>query len=290
MSVNRVYRKMKRCGEVIGMVTRRGSFGVSSIMFALAAITIVTLSGCGGGGGGSAAGPLVPDSGAGSSRLQPNYVASLTRARRWEKPAVSVYIEDAEMAGEFITGSIRSGLSLWKSVPGTPDVVFVGSPDGADITVRRVPKENFPGMRIGFTKVTFVLPANVLKRAEIELADDLAGEALVQVAAHEMGHALGLDGHSENEEDMMFAITHLPARLTERDDNTMEANYLAPARRQDPGPSVLETTIAQVESGVFPGRAVAYGAESTTGPVATATFAMDQNGGTGASCALPASH
>jgi hypothetical protein len=52
-------------------------------------------------------------------------------------------------------------------------------------------------------------------------------------AAHEFGHALGIDGHSDDRSDLMYPV-HVMGRgysITERDVNTLAASYQTLAKK-----------------------------------------------------------
>jgi predicted Zn-dependent protease len=48
---------------------------------------------------------------------------------------------------------------------------------------------------------------------------------LKNIATHELGHALGMLGHSKQEGDMMFDVTDEHSRLSQRDINTLSRLY-----------------------------------------------------------------
>ncbi len=45
------------------------------------------------------------------------------------------------------------------------------------------------------------------------------------ILAHELGHALGLLGHSPEKGDLMFSVTDEYSRLSQRDLNTLQKLY-----------------------------------------------------------------
>jgi predicted Zn-dependent protease len=122
-------------------------------------------------------------------------------------------------------------------------VVDSDDPVDADITVRLLSGRNVPPdpHTVGQTS-TAVRGRRTLFRARMRLATgDLTPEALTEAAAHEFGHALGINGHSDDPSDLMYgsstrilypttgsARTRPSGRIrrpTARDINTIKAAY-----------------------------------------------------------------
>jgi predicted Zn-dependent protease len=54
---------------------------------------------------------------------------------------------------------------------------------------------------------------------------DIRDLLLKNIATHELGHALGMLGHSPKESDMMYTVTDEHSRLSQRDINTVTRLY-----------------------------------------------------------------
>ena len=64
-----------------------------------------------------------------------------------------------------------------------------------------------------------------LENTQVKVDESLDDDLMIQVLAHELGHAIGLDGHSQEGADLMFSRAHLPLVVTERDRNTFLTLY-----------------------------------------------------------------
>jgi len=74
----------------------------------------------------------------------------------------------------------------------------------------------------------YTVPPQVIE-INLDLIDkkdaDIRYLTLRNIVAHELGHAIGLLGHSPNNGDLMFPITDEHSRISERDLNTIKRLY-----------------------------------------------------------------
>jgi hypothetical protein len=152
---------------------------------------------------------------------------------RWGKP-IRLYIVEGGIPGYLpkMAGFARDAFDRWEQTGVGIKFQVVSDSARADVMIRWI--DHFDFDRAGQTDLTWDQSGRV-RRASISLAlrthtgTVLPDPALLSVAVHEAGHALGLP-HSSDTNDVMFPATRT-GTLTERDRRTIEVLYRLP-----PGP------------------------------------------------------
>ncbi len=152
---------------------------------------------------------------------------------RWGKP-IRLYLVEGGAPGYLprMAGFAREAFDRWEQTGVGFRFQVVSDSTNADVMVRWI--DRFAFDRAGQTDLTWDQLGRV-RRASISLAlrthtgAILPDAALLSVAVHEAGHALGLP-HSSDTGDVMFPATRTSV-LTERDRRTIEVLYRLP-----PGP------------------------------------------------------
>jgi len=160
-----------------------------------------------------------------------NYLAELQNPGHWVKTPIKVWIEHSDN-----NSNLRNAFYTWQSAL-YPVVSFemVNSKSKADIIVVF---EDATGAcssidAVGCTQ-TWRLRDNpkIIPKAKITLSYfsktgvRLSDSTLYGILVHEIGHALGLSGHSSNQNDIMYPTTdNYNTRPTRRDINTLKLLY-----------------------------------------------------------------
>jgi len=194
----------------------------------VSALALVGLAGC------AATNAPAPSRLPDTTRFVPNYVTELSAARQWGRQALTVSVPTA------LRPTFEASQSAWAAQYGTLLTLSATADPTADIQVDTVPTGSLWGDVVGLTTVTY--QGSQILQATIHLDASLSGEALKQVLAHELGHALGVDGHSADPSDLMYPRSHLPFRITPRDRNTLLSIYAdwlpSSTRKKDDGSEV----------------------------------------------------
>lgn len=227
--------------EKVGMGIRewRWSGAAVGVLFILA--------GCGGGSGGAdsvgsprlaaaasvcAEAPFTPNyaDGTNPDNGQPN------RLFHWPSMPVRIYFAAGDLGTDSLRQQALQGLGWW--VAGTRGLIsyaVVSSAAQAQITVTF---QNMGNNGDGaLSTFTYSSGGDMVSASTTFNMSYLSGVAsIVPVAAHEFGHALGIDGHSSNPNDVMnpTASVYSLTGLSQRDVNTMLTAYCSAGRSSTP--------------------------------------------------------
>ena len=177
----------------------------------------------------------------------------MRRLLHWPRFPLRVCFMPGELATPTREAATRAGFDEWGSATHQfVRYVVVSDPAQADVLVAFLPESSVPGKGRATGNTGFTFSGLVLKKARIRLATGGAAPADLQAtAAHEFGHALGIDGHSDDPADLMFPVLEretplsadtpmsslTPHVLSVRDLNTLKICYPALVLPIRPNPS-----------------------------------------------------
>ncbi|MEO1373485.1 MAG: peptidase [Cyanobacteria bacterium J06635_10] len=156
----------------------------------------------------------------------------------WSQFPVKVYLEtpnisNSKQSQQWINTVLQT-VEEWNNyLP----LKIVENPDVADITIVRkspplrfTPGNKFPRARSAETRYKIYTKDNTLyHRFAILLSPSQTGKYLLAASRHELGHALGIWGHSKDKGDALYySQVRNPPLVTPRDVNTLKKIYQQP--------------------------------------------------------------
>lgn len=196
----------------------------------LACLLALSNSGCGSGGS-------TPISFCSLTSFTPNYADNVDHLLTWSSFPLRVFFVRDTNYTQARQDIAIAGFDEWvQATAGAIDYQVVNSSANADITVAFDPTTADGVTVLHFSGLN-------LSKADMEIGIKNIGSQDIQcVAAHEFGHALGLDGHSDQQSDLMYPIhvVGTPCPLTQRDVNTLETGYCHLFGRSDQLRSITE--------------------------------------------------
>jgi predicted Zn-dependent protease len=162
----------------------------------------------------------------------------------WSEFPIKIEIEVPNPAGDLSQDWVRAVSDAVEAWGAYLPLETIDRPENADITIarRRPPPERFPDgtfrARSALTRYEFYLrhDANsdrqkLSHRFEIAISPTQTGDYVRAAVLHELGHALGLWGHSPVETDVLyFSQVRQPQDISTRDLNTLKRVYEQPTR------------------------------------------------------------
>lgn len=151
----------------------------------------------------------------------------------WSRFPVKVYVQPADARSQNWVNLMTQSIEEWKRYF---PLEMVDRQTDADIFIDRssIPLRFPPTERVRFADTRFELyeQNGILRhRMTIRIQPNRPDLSMLAAARHELGHALGIWGHSSQESDVMyFSQVRTPPVISARDVNTLKRVYEQPTR------------------------------------------------------------
>lgn len=172
-----------------------------------------------------------------SSNYLTHAVTKDGRITRWNKKTIKYsYADPTNYYAKYINSAVTTYNELFK---GLFKFEYTQNRDSADVEI--VVKPSFDASErsneefmVGLTNTYLNENNNNIEKAKITLVykhpidknKSISGEDMYKVILHELGHAVGISGHSDNENDIMFpTLSKADEKLSSRDRVTIKLIY-----------------------------------------------------------------
>lgn len=191
-------------------------------------ILVVVTAGCGGGGGGEWTAAVT---------FTPNYISSLDGLYHWASLPASVYFDTPDEWLNHYSSQVAVDGALSWNIPGEQAFLAVAdSAARATVVCSFVenPLPEWSGNAQAVTYYAYYYDSHLLVPGKVSITCAwrdrfgrvLSPQLMQGIIAHELGHALGISGHSPKAEDLMYSQVQ-SGLITpqERDINTVKTAY-----------------------------------------------------------------
>ena len=202
----------------------------------LVILVFVSMFGCGGSGGSSSNGGVCS-----ATLYTPNYAtAPGMTLRKWNHLPIKVFFQTTTPIGATtIEQHLRDGFNQWETALSRDLWTEIGTATGADLVV--TVQASAPQTTLATTTVFFSSGSSIISSATMTVYTwpSLPEADYAPTGGHEMGHALGIGGHSNSNLDLMYFTGNLSGLLTIPDLNTLRTCYcdFASNPLTDPNPN-----------------------------------------------------
>lgn len=149
---------------------------------------------------------------------------------RWDTPKVTAGItiapEVRNQSEEYFQKLLSRAAGLWnEKIGSTVSIDWERQSSNAMIKVLVLPEGALPQGIQGMTTTYYGMYSHTIRRVEIRINGEQTDDQIVLTAVHEIGHALGVQGHSTISGDAMSENPNLPVRISPHDVEIAQRAY-----------------------------------------------------------------